>query len=130
MVPRTNGGYQMYYCNGRHAFGRDFCDMPHLRRLDIDQAVYRYFEQVGLDIEATRQTIAEARNRKLAEVSVLHDEAEREARLADERLARIRRDYTDGKLSAEDWHEFRTELRAERDAAREKQRVSRNSSAT
>jgi site-specific DNA recombinase len=118
MVPRTNGGYQMYYCNGRHSLGRDFCDMPHLRRAEIDQAVYRYFEQVALDVEATRQTITNARDCKLAEIRAVHEQAEREARLADERLARIRRDYTDGRITAEDWHEFRGELRAERDAAR------------
>ena len=63
MVPRTNGGYQMYYCNGRSKLGRDFCEMPHVRRRDIDEAVYRYFEQVALDVEATRRTIAEARDR-------------------------------------------------------------------
>jgi len=117
MVPRTNGGYQMYYCNGRSKLGPDFCDMPHLRRADIDQAVYRYFEQVGLDIEATRRTIADARDRKLAEIRALHEQATREARLADERLARVRRDYTDGRLDADDWHEFREELGAERAAA-------------
>src|SRR3954463_12853198 len=65
MVPRTNGGYEMYYCNGRHPFGSDYCDKPHLRRGGIDQAGYRYFEQRGLDIEAPRRTIAEARDRKL-----------------------------------------------------------------
>lgn len=118
MVPRTNGGYEMYYCNGRHSFGPDFCEMPHLRRADIDQAVYRYFEQLGLDIEATRRTIADARDRKLAEIRALHEQARREARLADERLARVRRDYADGRLDAEDWREFRQELGAERDAAR------------
>ena len=108
----------MYYCNGRHCSGRDFCDMPHLRRADIDQAVYRYFEQLGLDIEATRRTIADARDRKLAEIRALHEQARREARLADERLARVRRDYADGRLDAEDWREFREELGAEQDAAR------------
>jgi hypothetical protein len=118
MVPRTNGGYQMYYCNGRSKLGRDFCDMPHLRRADIDQAVYRYFEQVALDVEATRRTIMEARDRKLAEVRALLEQAEHQARRAEERLARVRRDYADGRIDAEDWREFRVELSAERDAAR------------
>jgi site-specific DNA recombinase len=117
IVPRTNGGYQMYYCNGRGKLGRDFCSMPHLRRVDIDSAVFRYFEQVGLDVEETRRSIAVARERKLAEVSALREQAEHEARRAEERLARVRRDYTDGKLEAEDWRDFRAELGAERDAA-------------
>jgi DNA invertase Pin-like site-specific DNA recombinase len=118
MVPRTNGGYEMYYCNGRSKLGRDFCSTPHLRRVDIDSAVYRYFEQVGLDVEETRRSIAEARDRKLAEVRALREEAEHEARRAEERLARVRRDYTDGRLDADDWREFRAELGSERDAAR------------
>lgn len=118
MVPRTNGGYEMYYCNGRSKLGRDFCDMPHIRRVDVDSAVFRYFQQVGLDVEATRQAIAEARDRKLAEVRALRDAAEGEAQRAEGRLARVRRDYTDGRLDADDWREFKTELGAERDAAR------------
>jgi hypothetical protein len=118
MVPRTNGGYQMYYCNGRSKLSRDFCDMPHLRRAEIDQAVYRYFEQVALDVEATRRTIMDARDRKLAEVRALLEQAEHQARRADERLTRVRRDYADGRIEAEDWREFRVELGSERDAAR------------
>jgi site-specific DNA recombinase len=91
MVPRTNSAYQMYYCNGRSKLGRAFCDMPHLRRAEIDQAVYRYFEQVALDVEATRRTILDARSRKLAEVRALLEQAQHEARRAEERLARVRR---------------------------------------
>ena len=91
---------------------------PHLRRVDIDSAVYRYFEQVGLNVEETRRSIAEARDRKLAEVRALREQAEHEARRAEERLARVRRDYADGRLDAEDWRDFRAELGAERDAAR------------
>jgi site-specific DNA recombinase len=117
MVPRTNGSYQMYYCNGRSKLGRDYCDMPHVRRVEIDSAVYRYFEQVGLDIEATRQTLAEARDRKLAEVSALRLQAEAETRKAEERLSRVRRDYTDGHLDVSDWQQFRLELTGELDAA-------------
>jgi hypothetical protein len=108
----------MYYCNGCSKRGRDFCSMPTLRRVDIDSAVFRYFEQVGLDVEETRRSIAEARDRKLAEVRALREQAEHEARRAEERLARVRRDYTDGKLDADDWREFRAELGEERDAAR------------
>lgn len=117
IVPRTNGGYEMYYCNGRSTFGREHCDVPHIRRAVIDSAVYRYFEQVGLDVEASRQAIAEASERKLAEVAVLRADAERELQQAEERLTRVRRDYSDGKLDAADWREFRVELTAEREGA-------------
>jgi hypothetical protein len=53
----------------------------------------------------------------LAEVRSLRSEAEREAQLAAERLARVRRDYQDDKLAAEDWAEQREQLAGERTAA-------------
>jgi hypothetical protein len=118
IVPRTNGGYEMYYCNGRSKFGKDFCPTPHIRRRAIDEAVYRYFERVGLDVEATRAQLTEVHDRQLAEVAALREQAEREAQRADERLARVRRDYQDGRLDAEDWHEQREQLTAESQAAR------------
>jgi site-specific DNA recombinase len=122
MIPRTTPNrrddpYEVYLCYGRHQEPAS-CGMPPLKRAVIDQAVFNYFEQVGLDVEATRRSLAEARNRKLAEVHALREEAEREADLAEQRLARVRRDYADGKLDATDWHSFRDELLGEQDATR------------
>jgi DNA invertase Pin-like site-specific DNA recombinase len=118
LVPRTNGrGHQVYYCSGRHAQGRAFCQTPHLWRSRIDTAVYNYFSQVALDVEATRRALAESHECKLAEIRSLLAESEQEAQHAEERLARVRRDYADGRIDAEDWREFRAELAAERDAA-------------
>jgi site-specific DNA recombinase len=65
MVPRTNGGYQMYYCNGRK-LGKELCSTPHIRRADIDSAVYAYFERVGLDVEATRRQLEGVQSAGLA----------------------------------------------------------------
>jgi DNA invertase Pin-like site-specific DNA recombinase len=118
MVPRTNGGHEYYYCNGHQKLGADFCSMTSIRRADVDGAVYRYFEQVGLDVEATRLQLTDARERKLTEVGALGHQAEQEVRRAEERLARVRRDYTDGNLDAADWVSFRDELTAEMEAAR------------
>jgi hypothetical protein len=118
MVPRTNGGYEMYYCNGRSKLGKEFCPTPHLRRADIDGPVYRYFERVGLDVEATRAQLSDQRDQQLAEVRALRAQAEQEAQRADERLTRIRRDYADGKLEADDWRSLRDELTPQADAAR------------
>jgi DNA invertase Pin-like site-specific DNA recombinase len=117
MVPRTNGGYQMYYCNGRGKLGREFCDMPHIRRSVIDLAVYHYFATVGLDLEATRAQLAGERERRLDEIGALLDQAKREELLAGERLTRIRQDYKDGRLSAADWIDLRDELTAEQQSA-------------
>ncbi|HYB27861.1 MAG TPA: hypothetical protein VEF89_14680 [Solirubrobacteraceae bacterium] len=52
-------------------------------------------------------------------------QAERELGRAEDALARIRRDYRDGKVTADEWREFRDELEAERaaaEAARERAR--------
>lgn len=117
MVPRTNGGYEMYYCNGRHAFGKEHCTTPHLRRAVIDEAVFNYFTLVALDVDATSREFAQASGRKLAEISALLAEAQRESQRAEERVARIERDYTDGKLDVDEWRRFRDKLTPERDAA-------------
>jgi hypothetical protein len=45
-------------------------------------------------------------------------DAEREAQLATERLDRVRRDYQDGKLDADDWREQREQLTEELDGAK------------
>lgn len=119
MTPRTNSrsGYETYSCNGRSEHGAAFCDMPHLTRSKIDGAVYSYFEQVSLDLDETRRTIEEAQSRKLTEIRALRGEAEHEAQRAAGSLARVRRDYLEGKLGAEDWTAFRDELAAGQQAA-------------
>lgn len=117
MVPRTNGGYEMYYCNGRSKLGKDYCSTPHLRRADIDLAVYNYFEQVALDVESTRRAHAEVVERKLAEVSALRLSADSEVQRTRERLDRIRRDYMDGRLDVDDWREMSTDLKGQLRAA-------------
>ncbi|HYJ23001.1 MAG TPA: recombinase family protein [Solirubrobacterales bacterium] len=125
MVPRTSRSApsrpgrnpsETYYSYERMR-DSSLCSMPPVKRAEVDSAVYSYFEQVGLDVDATRAQLAEARDHKLVEVRGLLGQAETEARRADERLARVRRDYTDGKLSAEDWAEFRQEITAEREGA-------------
>jgi hypothetical protein len=74
MVPRTHRDHsgplaENYRCNGRISFVPDFCSSPDasVSRADIDAAAYRYFEQVGLDVEATRKAISDAADLKQAE---------------------------------------------------------------
>jgi site-specific DNA recombinase len=114
MVPRTRPDWSYYYCNGHSKLGPDFCSMEKaIRRQDIDEAVLDYFERVALDVEATKRHVAEASDRKLAEVRGLRESAERRALAAEDRLNRVRRDYQDGKLEAEDWTEQRKQLEQE-----------------
>jgi site-specific DNA recombinase len=118
LVPRTGPrGYSVYRCYGRWQDPQS-CDMPIIRRVDLDGAVFDYFRRVALDLDATRAQVAAARDRKLAEVRTLLDQAERAEREASAALARVRRDYTRGDLPVSDWRDFQPELTSERDGAR------------
>jgi hypothetical protein len=114
MVTRTahncDGGlYETYRCHG-HYLDPNSCSVVPQPREPIDSAVYAYFEQVGLDSEATRLELAEAVARRSAEVRALLEAAEKQADLAAERLSRVKGDYLAGKLTAAEWQEFRVEL--------------------
>jgi hypothetical protein len=61
--------------------------------------------------------VAAAHDRQLAEAGVLLAQSERAEQQAVERMERVKRDYQDGRLDAEDWREQRRELDAERTAA-------------
>jgi DNA invertase Pin-like site-specific DNA recombinase len=114
MAPRSDGpGEGWYYCNGRGKLGKEFCATPHIRRVDVDSSVFAYFEKVGLDVEATRAQVASARDSRLAEVRSLIQTATRAEREASEALVRVKRDYTRGAISAEDWSELRPDLESE-----------------
>lgn len=121
MLPRSarNGDgtlYEVYRCRGRW-LDPDSCSMPPQQRGPIDQAVYSYFELVGLDLEATYAQIGESVERKLAEVGALLEGAEREAQEARARLQRVKGDYVAGELNAVEWRELRAELEPEAAAA-------------
>jgi DNA invertase Pin-like site-specific DNA recombinase len=122
MVPRADPNRagppsEVYYCYGRKRGGTDFCSTTPLRRSMIDTAVYSYFEQVGLDVEATRAELAAAVDARVREIRSLRKGAERDEREASECLARVRRHFKKGKLSPDDWVEFREELTDELEAA-------------
>lgn len=116
MVPRTRpeSGYEFYECNGRKLHD---CKTGAVRRTDIDTGVLAHFEQTVLDMEATRAQLIAAIDRKAAEVRAVFESAEREAQAAAARLARVKRDYTNGELNASEWRELREELEPEADAA-------------
>jgi DNA invertase Pin-like site-specific DNA recombinase len=108
--------YEVYRCHSRW-LDPATCSMPPQRREPIDSAVYAYFEQVGLDLEATRAELGEAVERKLAEVNALLASADRDAEAAAARLARVKGDYVAGELNAAEWRELRADLEPEAEAA-------------
>lgn len=121
MAPRTQRNRrepdrEIYFCL-RHWHFPDQCTQQPIERSTIDLAVYSYFEQLGLDIEATREALSFEGHRKTAEVDALLAQATTEVSKTADRLARVRRDYTDGQITAADWHSLRTELEAEQAAA-------------
>jgi hypothetical protein len=114
---RTPGRlYERYACYGRHR-NKASCTMQTVQRAEVDEAVFAYFAQVGLDVEATREQVATAAGRKVAEAQALLAAAEQEAQKAAARLAKVKRDYTHGDLSAAEWRELRADLEPEAEAA-------------
>lgn len=121
MIPRTNPNRaappsETYECFTRK-LDTDACSQMPLQRADVDGAVLAYFEQVGLDLDATREQFAAAMDRKLEETRLLLETAEREAAVCGERLARVKRDYLAGDLTPAEWRGLRTELEPEASAA-------------
>jgi hypothetical protein len=115
MLPRSDGR-PVYRCYGRLS-GRNNCDQPPISRELVDAAAFDYFARTALDVDATRQQLADAQGRKLTELAELVAEAEREMQRADDRLVRVRRDYQNGRLDADDWREQRQQLTSEWEGA-------------
>lgn len=113
---KSYGTWEAYLCDGRYS-GRTRCTVKAMPREAIDGAVWSYFETVGLDYDAMVREDDERRSLQLAEIADRITEAERELATVTSQLARIRRDYSEGRLDASDWQSFRDELGAERDAA-------------
>ncbi len=110
-------GYETYVCLKRLHHGPDACSQAPLKRELVDSAVYRYFERVALDEDATRKAFRENAAREIADVDAQLAHAERELIKADARLARVTRGWQDGVIDDAEYSEQRVELSAEREAA-------------
>jgi DNA invertase Pin-like site-specific DNA recombinase len=116
MVPRS-APYEVYNCMRKKREGANACAMPAIPRALVDDSLRRYFEKVALDIDATRRNLAAGISRRSEETRAAREQAEREESRAGERLARVRRAFQDGKITADDWAEQRPDLTYERKAA-------------
>jgi DNA repair exonuclease SbcCD ATPase subunit len=103
---------EVYRCCGRARYPHT-CEMSTVARGDIDNAVYAYFRQLDLDVEATREQLTSAMAQRLAKAQDVLDRAEQEAQAAQERLERIKRDYLSGQLNAAEWRELKAGLEPE-----------------
>ena len=114
LIPRTypnraNPPTEVYECFTRHC-DIEACSQTQIRRVEIDGAILGYFEQVGLDLDATRDELAAAMDRKIDETRALLRAAQKDAATAADRLARVKSDYLSGELTAAEWRELRAEL--------------------
>ena len=121
MIPRTspnraNPPRETYECFTRKRDG-EACSQEPVKRADIDLAVLAYFEKVGLDLDATREQLRGAITRKAEETKAMLESARREATKVEERLARVKRDYLEGNLTAAEWRDLKAELEPEGSAA-------------
>jgi hypothetical protein len=90
--------------------------MP-IRREVIDEALARNLNERYLDLEATQERFLQRQDADTALATEALADAERDLAAAEEAISRIRSDYKAGKISADDWHDFRGELEEERAGA-------------
>ena len=113
---RSGPNSQTYTCTGRGRYPH-ICDMSAVSRREVDDAVYSYFRDMGLDTEATREQLVVAREQELAKARDVLESAEQETQTARERLERVKRDYTSEELTAAEWRELKAVLEPELCAA-------------
>jgi site-specific DNA recombinase len=116
----TKGGvrYDYYACQGRRDYGADFCPMTPIPRADLDAAAFAYFQEVGLDLEATERQLRHALTGRIVSARVLREDAEAEVAKLQARLERLRDDYLDRVVTAEEWRTLKEPLEAELAGAR------------
>jgi DNA invertase Pin-like site-specific DNA recombinase len=110
------GTWEAYLCDGRHS-GRTHCTLPAQPRDEIDNAVWAYFEDAGLDVDAMVREGAERRSLELTDLASRVAEAERELAKATEQTERVEADYLAGTLSASRYERLIGRCESEYDAA-------------
>jgi site-specific DNA recombinase len=116
----VRGDRDQYTCATRYQRGPNACPQRPIPRAAVDGAVFAYFEEMGLDREATRAQLQEVLDGQLARVLAERTAAERDEQTAAARLERVRRHYQDGKIAPDDWAEQREQLTSELTAAQAK----------
>jgi DNA invertase Pin-like site-specific DNA recombinase len=107
---------ERYVCSGRIADPRS-CSQRSIRRELIDEPLLATLLDTYIDLAATRKRIEERTTSALTAAREALEQAERETAKAEAALARVERDYLDGKLAVEKWERFEAKLTAELEAA-------------
>jgi site-specific DNA recombinase len=117
---RAGDHYEVYYCSTNRSLPHehpDHCPMPVLERGPIDKAALDYFAEFALDVDAARERISAASDRKIAEARSRREGATLAVAAADAALARIQADYLKGELSAQEWRDLSSASAANRQTA-------------
>jgi hypothetical protein len=86
----------------------------------VDDPIFEFLKNAVIDCDSIRGHVMAERERRCAEAQSYLEQAEAEEGVAHARLARVRRDYLEGAISAGELHEFESELREELDATKAK----------
>jgi site-specific DNA recombinase len=123
MVPRSirprskTGKFGEWYVCATRIADVTACGQTPIDRRTVDEAAYDYFTKVGLDVAATKAQIVSELDAKVTDTRTQREGAEMQLKLAESRFDRVRRDYQDGHLAADDWHDQRVQLLDEKTAA-------------
>jgi DNA invertase Pin-like site-specific DNA recombinase len=109
MRPRTRrrAGTEWYICRRREDSGQYHeCTMPAVRRADVDTALLDHFDGLVFDLDATREQIRTAHDKRLAENRALRKGAEREKSVAIDARKRAKQAWKAKKLTADRYNEL------------------------
>jgi site-specific DNA recombinase len=112
--------YEAYECVRRLHHGTQEptgCSQKPIKRELVDGAVYRYFEHVSLDLDATRAAVKGRAALELSELDLRQQEAESELLRTHSRLERVTRGWQDGVIDDAELARQCDGLTAEREAA-------------
>lgn len=116
MLPRSARDQADHYVCRTHKADAAACPMPPVRRERIDSAALEMFEEVALDVEATREHLVTQLDAQAAETRALAARAAREVAELDEQASRVEADYRRGALPAEAYARLVTSIAEERQA--------------
>jgi site-specific DNA recombinase len=108
--------YEHYSCSGRRE-GSTQCKQGAVRRELIDRAVLAYFENVGLDMDATLAEVTGERDRRLAVIDVKLTQARKVMADAERQIERLDAMMRDEGLTLEEWRRLAAVPQREAEAA-------------
>lgn len=118
LLPRSLAAGDVYQCRtNRQISGDGSCEMPTLRREDVDGRWLRFFERTLLDVRATRDRFAAEMAKSVARITEDLDAAETAVARLEASRAKVERDYLYEDLDAASYALLSSRLTDEEAAA-------------